>query len=434
MGEKDKLLWFCRSGDSSSLSRITDSVLPILKNNFDITLISNGSKISGINNIIMGSDCSTITYNEFISANMIDNNRRVANMKYILVQITDAISTGDYKYLMLCNGVYEIDWFVKILKKNPSFLTNKDGKETKLVVWSPIDYLPCYKVIENVIKADLFITMTPIMADKIRELSSDAKVEWVGHGSDINGGILGGKIEGGKINAIKELNKIIISNSPLNIDDIIILNANNYGPLDKNDKTIGTRKRLDITVNAFIKLLQRLDGELVKKTKLWIHTNIKSFFMMIKIYDIDITNILNNLILTNNNVTNEQLCMIYSISTISLQTSVAEGWSLLNMESALFRSIQVVPDFLACGWHFKDGKGILIPVTKKIIKNEAGFDVIIGEVSIDDTVDKLSEAMNLLNDYAKLNEILNKAFEYANSYTWNNVSDKLALILKNLHT
>ena len=30
-------------------------------------------------------------------------------------------------------------------------------------MWSPIDYIPTFSVIENVIKSDLFITMTPII-------------------------------------------------------------------------------------------------------------------------------------------------------------------------------------------------------------------------------------------------------------------------------
>ena len=41
------------------------------------------------------------------------------------------------------------------------------------------------------------------------------------------------------------------------------------------------------------------------------------------------------------------------VGKINIQTSTGEGWSLTNMESALFRSLQVVPNFLACGYHLR---------------------------------------------------------------------------------
>ena len=177
-------------------------------------------------------------------------------------------------------------------------------------------------------------------------------------------------------------NKLIMSKYEFKITDIIILNANNYGPLnpslDSVENTPGTRKRLDITVKAFLRVLEQN-----KNVKLWIHTNLKSFFEMLAIEDILLSTFIDNIILSNNNLTNQQLSMIYQMSNISIQTSTGEGWSLTNLEASMFRSLQVVPDFLACGYHFKD-KGILIPVTRKTIKNEGDIDVIIGEVSVAD--------------------------------------------------
>ena len=110
-----KLLWFCRTSDSSSLSRITDSVLPLLKNSFDITLLSNKSNLSGIRNIVMGADTEAITYRQFMDSqpktnyenkDEIANANRVLNMKYILIQIVDLIYDNNFKYVVNCNGVY----------------------------------------------------------------------------------------------------------------------------------------------------------------------------------------------------------------------------------------------------------------------------------------------------------------------------------------
>ncbi len=419
----DKILWFCKSGDNSSLSRITDSVIPLLKHKLDITLLSNGSSLSGIKHIKMGADCSSITYRDYVKDLSIitDSDRRSANMKYILVQITDAIFEGNYKYLMLCNGIYEIDWFSKILKSNPVFLTNRNGNTTKLIVWSPIDYIPSYNVVENVSKADLFITMTPVMVQKILDVCPSTNVKWVGHGSDI------GTYELDNKECIKYFNRkeyIIIKND-IKSSDIIILNANTtYGPIDPSNPSGGTRKRLDITVKSFIKLLEVLDPETARRTKLWIHTNLGSFFQTMKQFNIDVSGITDNLILSNNDMSNKEMAMMYKISAISLQTSLSEGWSLTNMEAAAYDSLQIVPNFLACGWHFSEGRGILIPVTEKTIKNEAGYNVVVGEVSIDDTVEALVNGVSMVNS-GESDRILDRSREYARSYTWSFVVEKL---------
>lgn len=434
-----KILWFCRTNDSSSLSRITDSIIPLIKKKFEITLLSNKTNIQGINNVIIGSDTKSIKYIDFINqipgafnnGKIDQNNIRSINMKYIMVQIVDLIYEGDYDYLLICNGIYEIDKITKILSSNQNYLINKKFKKTKLIIWAPIDYIPSYKVIENISNADKFITMTPTMQEEISKLipNSTCELHWVGHGSDIcNDSYLSREELVYKLNNMRK-SKLIMSKVPFDINDIIILNANNYGPLDINLKSVentpGTRKRLDITIKAFLKILEKN-----KKVKLWIHTNLKSFFEMLAIEKILLSNFIDNIILSNNNLNNNELILIYQMCNISLQTSTGEGWSLTNLEASLYRSLQVVPDFLACGYHFKN-RGILIPITKKIIKNEGNMDVIIGEVSIADTVDKLNEALELLNDTKNLNIILDNAYKYSKEYTWLSVSNKLTDILNN---
>lgn len=433
-----QLLWFCRTSDSSSLARITDSVVPLLKSNFDITLLSNKTNIQGIRHVMMGADTECVKYADFLmtmpgaikNGKLNEENIRCVNMKYILVQLVDLIYDGDYDYLLICNGVYEIDWITKILTSNPKYLTNKNSKKTELVVWAPIDYIPSLGVVQNVLKADKFLTMTPVMKEEIEHLSDtkNCEIDWVGHGSDITS----------QVNLmprdqlVEELNKmraskLIMSKHPLKVDDIIILNANNYGPLnpalDSVENTPGTRKRLDITVKAFLKVLEQN-----KNVKLWIHTNLKSFFEMLAIEDILISTFVDNIILSNNVITNEQLGLIYQMSNISIQTSTGEGWSLTNLEASIYRSLQVVPDFLACGYHFKD-KGILIPVTRKTIKNEGNIDVVIGEVSVEDTASKLLEALELLKNDKELEKVLTDAYNYAKGYTWSSVADKLISVL-----
>lgn len=426
--KKEEMLWFCKTGGSSSLSRITDSIIPLLVDDYNITLLSNKTKLKNVNNVIIGSDCENTTYKEFISTfKVTDENIRGINLKYILVQIVDLIYEGNFKYILICNGIYEVDWIVAVLKSNPSFLKNSKGFNTKLVVWSPIDYVPTFDVLKNAVKADIFLTMTPIMVDKIKELYPTANVDWVGHGSDISDIPTDIETVEKEIQNMHKKN-IIRSALPIKHTDIIILNANNYGPLSKTDPNVGTRKRLDITFKAFELLLSKLDDNTKEKVKLWVHTDLDSFFEMLSNENLTIKSCMKNLIFSKNNLTNKQLSYVYKICKISLQTSHSEGWSLTNMEAALYGSLQIVPDFLACGYHFKDNRGILIPVKEKTIKNEAGYNVIIGEVSIEDTCEKLLVGINSILDGSS-DKITYNAKEYANSFTWKNVTHKLLNIL-----
>jgi len=440
--EKKSIIWFCRTSDSSSLARITDSVVPLLKSNYDITLLSNETKIKGIKHVTMGTDTHYVKYVDFLetmpgalkNGKVDPENIRCINMKYILVQLVDLVYEGNYEYLLICNGVYEIDWITKILTSDAKYLTNKNGKKTKLVVWAPIDYIPSKAVIQNVIKADIFLTMTPVMATEIKTILGEdtgCKIDWVGHGSELkNKTTSDEKVNLTREQLVGELKRLgtqICSKTPIRPTDIIILNANNYGPLDPNldsvQNTPGTRKRLDITVKAFLKVL-----ETNKNVKLWIHTNLKSFFEMLSIENLSMSTFVDNLIISNNTVTNEELSIIYQISDISIQTSTGEGWSLTNLEASIYKSLQVVPDFLACGYHFK-GRGVLIPVTRKIIKNEGGIDVTIGEVSVEDTTVKIFEALDILKNEQELEHILTDAYNYAKDYTWVSVADKLTSLL-----
>lgn len=409
------ILWFCKSNDSSSLSRITDSVIPILKKDIDITLLSNDTKLSGIKHIKLGADTEYITYANFMKGFKHEKDIQSINIKYIIVQIVDLIYTGNFDCLFICNGIYEIDYLVKTLMESRSYLMNKNNKRTKLVVWSPIDYIPSPQVIEIVIKADTFITMNPVIADEISKLTNK-HIEWVGHGSEIYpNNVQLTKRE--LITRINNSNASVYYKTPIFETDIIILNANNC--ID--------RKRLVTCIRAFLKVRESINSS--PKIKLWIHTNLETFFKMLNTEKIKFLDISDDIILSNNNISSEILSYVYKLSDITLQTSTGEGWSLTNMESALYKSLQVVPDFLACGYHFKN-RGLLIPVREKVVQNEAGHDVIIGEVSVEDTALKLQEAIELIIQCPDtLESILNNAYEYSKGYTWESITDKLLGLL-----
>lgn len=398
----NKILWFAESGGTKSFARVTDSLVPLLIDRYDITLLSNNS-INGAKFVKLGSDSEFMSFKDF-SKEIKNDSNLLLQMKYILLQIVDLIYNNDFDYLLIMNGIYELDWISKMLTSSENFLTNKQGKKTKLIIYAPIDYIPSPRIVENILKADKFITTNSVMANEVSNLANK-QIDWIGHGINKKYAIhtreklcdlVSTQLKG----------KVFFKSNLKNENDIIILNAN-----------VGIRKRLDITVKAFIEI-----NKIYPNTKLWLHTNLKSLFDLLAKENISIAEISNNIILSTNELTEEELSWVYQLSDISLQTSTGEGWSLTNMESAVYSSLQVVPDFLACGYHFKN-RGILIPVTEKTSKNEDNIDIIIGEVSIKDTIESLKEAIGLINQ-SKHIPLLQKAYDYSIEHTWSKVADQ----------
>lgn len=405
------VLWVSRSGDYSSFSRITESVLPEMSKFLDITLLSsNNEKLDVVKKVVIGSDSKSIKYSDYFRGSLKTNKNILAiNMNYCLIQIADLIAENKYDYLVICNGIYEVGYFVDSITKNKFILGTKD-RRTKLVIWSPIDYIPSSELINKFSEVDIFLTMTPVMSEIIKSKIENFKgiVDWVGHGSDI-GTSVGANNKKKLIKSMNNKRNSTWIGSPIKESDIIILNANNCKHT--------TRKRLDITISAFYKYLKNNPDSGVK---LWIHTDLATLSCQ---KFPELTEIKESVILSNNNVSDKILSEIYNICQINIQTSTGEGWSLTNMESTLYGSLQIVPDFLATGFHFKD-RGLLIPVTLTTEKNEIGQDVTVGIVSIEDTANKIKEAVTLVKNGLS-SEIVQKAQEYTRQYTWNSISKKL---------
>ena len=433
----DSILWFARYGDSTSFSRISKHIIPLLSKVYNITVISNYKDQTNQTDqtnpkfIKIGSDTSEMSYDEFSYHLKGSGTSLDISMKYIMVQITDLIYNNNFKYIIICNGIYEANFFVTIFNNNPNTLINKQKNRTKLVVWSPIDYIPNIETIREALKTDIFFTMTPVMVSEIKKLvienniSSDSledTLKVLGHGTDI----LQEKIQNpSRKKLIKELNKLrgtIWTGSELSVNDIIILNANNC----KNT----FRKKLDTTIDAFNKLLSDEPNVINHandvKYRLWLHTDLETLFKTITNLKTMPQNLRSRLILSNSNVSDYQLSLIYQVAQIGLQTSTGEGFSLTNLEGSIYNQLQVVPDFLACSYHYQQNRGLLIPISRMSVKNEADHLITIGIVSVEDIHQKLKEAVSMVRESSKeYQEIIRNAHNYAKSLTWNSIADDL---------
>lgn len=441
---KPLLLWFSVIDDFSSFSRISYEMIKLLVNKYDIILLSNdihaikndnseNLKKLGVQIIRIGESSSNISLEEFSESwvQMRDNNLNLEfKIKYSIVQMADIINEKKPAYTVICNGVYEINYILQIIKES-----DKECKmgsvmgSSKLVVWTPIDVIPKYETISNLFYADLLITMTPVMSNILRSLYDNkhsiemakefpdkllkkCKITDVGHGSY---NLKNSLINISRKNIVKYLNSkidVLWTGQKLSEDDIIILNANNYVP----------RKQIKQTIEIFNKLCDKLkisDQKMYGKIKLWIHTDLKSFLKELKE---TVSNSVHKhkIILSNNNVSDDVLNNIYRVSQIGIQTSNGEGWSLTNCEHALYESTQIVPDFLATGYHFKN-RGVLVPVT--IITNDNGD--FVSSFKTDDFVNALEK--ELYNSSASKETI-----NYFRTYTWENFSNKFINELEKL--
>lgn len=415
-----KLLWFSIIDDTSSFSRISFEILKELIKDYKIILLTyksnkkeNSSYLEnlGAKIVNIGDNCKNITFDEYVYSwkqNRKDKITLECQMKYTFIQMAEIILEDKPDYTIICNGIYECDFFIDTYKKAKQECTDSSILDTKLIIWAPIDVLPEYNTIKNLDACDKIITMTPFMRDIIKEKLKLKNVFSIGHGSyNIN------DTENISRNDLIKLilpfkDKLWVGKNIME-DDIIFLNANNCVP----------RKRHDLTIKIFNKVCDHFKKNnivIYNKLKLWLHTDMSK--LMTEYKDI-ISNskYKDKIILSNNNITNYELQIIYRLCDYGIQTSTGEGWSLTNCEHALYNKIQIVPDFLATGYHFKNNRGILIPVKLDKDKNNDTIGIIDINIAI-------KSIISLLN-----NEITCEFVDYFKQYTWDTIVNEFKTIL-----
>ena len=398
-----KVLWFGQIGRLNSFSRISESVLPYLTKKVDLYLLAPPKEqIKNFDwiNKITENDASIVpqlafgehkvfnigspfgTFNWEVFNSIIKNGTiKQKQMKYSLLQLCWIVEEFKIDWIIMIGGNFVSEWFMRIINEERSSI------RSKIIVWTPFDYIPDNECIKETIKSDIFITTNPLVFNN---------ENWVGHGiSEEFKEIL---LDYDKINKFEFFDSIL----PIKSTDIIILNANNFIP----------RKQLDLTI-IVLNRLQKTN----KNIKLWIHTNTKDSEFL-EWYNKS-KKLVKNLIVTHNDISSKKLNMIYNACKIGLQTSSGEGWSLTNCEHEVTGAIQVVPDFLGTKFNFKD-TGRLIPVDLVNRKDENGNDVIECKIKVSGAVKILKEIIN------------NKDWSIKSSKkedSWEKVSEKLIKLL-----
>lgn len=370
---KIKILWFGDIGRRNSFSRISESILPILRNHFEIILLAppkqqildfpeslNGLEIINIGDPI-GDQGNELKWDDFkfmIPGVQLPQLR----MKYSLLQAGFLCDKHKIDYIVFLGGNFVVEWFLRLINIQRSCIPSK------IIVWTPFDYIPSTEALIESKKADITITMNPIVQELV------GFKHWIGHGISSSFKQLS------RNRCIKEVKNIVDKGVKLDKTDTIILNANNF--ID--------RKRIGVSLDAFKMALKKYPN-----IKFWLHT--KTDCLEFKVFIAKYLDLLSNnqLIVTNNNVNDTQLNYIYNCCDIGLQTSSGEGWSLTNCEHQQTGAIQVVPDFLATKFNFSE-TGILIPTEITDSKDESENDIKVGIVTILETTRALIRALDLV--------------------------------------
>lgn len=381
------ILWFGDVGRLNSFSRVTESVVPHIEQNVLLLVppkdrILDWTFLKGRNYIHIGDPIemgeSQIDFQQF---KLLDPTcpQKQQHMKYVLLQIGYITNKYDITHTLFLGGNHVVEWYMRLIN------TARQTIKSKIIVWTPFDYIPTIDCMRETLKCDYLLTMNPTMSDILSKYKQN--VDWVYHG-----------IDNGFYPMSNKQKKPYRHKYGIKKDETVILNANNFVP----------RKRLDITLEAFAKCARKN-----KKIKLWLHTNTQDpqFKAMLDKYDSK------NIITTMNNVSTRELNVIYNLCKIGIQTSTGEGFGMVSLEHSKTGAIQIVPDFLGTGFNFR-GNGILVPVTPISSKDELGNDITIGQVGVEDTAKCIEKAL------------ITPLGGDTTQFTWEEAAKKLGLYFK----
>lgn len=385
------ILWVGDWGRATSFSRISEEVVPRLLWNTRVGLLAppkaamaSQPNVPGLSVWHVGDPVGEGTWEAFDRSCPEGESVLSKNMKYAVWQAATICRSEGYGCVIFVMGIYEADWFAEY---------RDVFGETKLAVWTPIDYIPSPQAIGNLAKADILATM------------SKSVLPWLPKGTYALGhGISQGlarKVPRNKalrrLRWLAERGRLDLRGDP-QVGDVLVLNANTYVE----------RKQIRLSLEA----IRRLPGP-----KLWLHTDLRNPGLVALLEEYE--DIADRLVLTQSGQPDWVLCLVYNACQVGLQTSWGEGWSLTNCEHAYLGAPQVVPNFLACGEHFRK---YAYPVATRTQRNEAGHEVTVADIRVADILPALRRATDPRAPKEDLRD-------YFRSHSWDNVAKGLREML-----
>jgi len=206
------------------------------------------------------------------------------------------------------------------------------------------------------------------------------------------------------------------------LNSFIILNANRNQP----------RKRVDLTLWAFDEFQKDKDD-----VKLYLHMGMSDEGINIiekaLRYKFDKKLVVSTLEGSIPNVPTEFLNLIYNSTNVGINTSMGEGWGLVNWEHAACKKVQILPRHSSIP-EIWEGKSVLIEANAKQMFPYANT---VGRVP---TVEGLVDALNYVywdwkeNNSRISNDLAQKAYDMVTSeeYSWKTIANKFDEIIKSV--
>lgn len=305
-------------------------------------------------------------------------------------------SNIDFDLIFILNDAWVQSVYLNAIKK-----AWKDKKLPKIITYTPVDAIghdqEWYKDFDIV---TIPVAYTEFGEITLRRINPRFDVRVIYHGTD--------RDKFYKLNKDKKEIKKEFYPDESYADSFIILNANRNQP----------RKRLDVSLQGFSLFAQNKP----ENVKFYYHGGVTDSAVNVatlaKRYGIE-----NRLIVTNlehgpQHVSDEKLNLIYNATDVGLNTSLGEGWGLVNIEHSMTGAPQIVPNHSACRELYQDC-GILLPVRQQLVLDNINTEG--GLVSPEDVASALEHLYTNKELYDSLsNAGLNKFL--ADEYNWVNIS------------
>lgn len=383
--EKPKILWLSDLVTPTGFSRVSHGILKYIVDDFDITGI-------GVNYF---GDPHNYNMKIFPASNQGGN-------IYGDKRLVDLLNSEKFDALFILNDVWVIDRYLAFIKKHV-----EESRIPKIVVYFPVDAemhdADWYRHFDIVSKA---VVYTEFGKQVVKAAAPSVETKIIPHGVDSD-------VFYHKFVSRKDAKLHLLANQLDSIGDLdksfIVFNGNRNQP----------RKKLDLTMEGFAKFAKNKP----KEVKLYMHCGIVDASMnIVKLavrYGID-----DRLIISSDKpgvqtIHESRLNDIYNACDVGINTSLGEGWGLVNVEHAVTGAAQIVPDHSACRELFTDC-GYLIPAN---IPSTFDNSMTVGKLVTSDDVANVLEECYANAELRDAMALAGKEKFLREEYQWKNIAN-----------
>lgn len=318
--EKVRVLWISDAVTPTGFSRVSHSILKNLSlDKYDISWL--GVNYYGDPHNYPFRIYPASTYGDVVGTN----------------RVSDILRIEQPQLIFMLGDVWVLNGYLEEIKN-----TYKKDNLPKIIAYFPVDagdHDPdWYKNFDIVSKAFVYSEYGKAVAEKA---CKNKEFSIIPHGVDTDTFY--------PLNISKaELRKKMFSNVPE--DAFIVFNGNRNQP----------RKRIDITMKAF----KIFSEDKPDNVKLYLHMGVKdehiNILKMAERLGIDDRLIISGKSVGPQKVTDRMLNQIYNACDVGINTSIGEGWGLVNVEHAVTGAPQIIPDHSTLTELYSDC-GLLVP-------------------------------------------------------------------------